>query len=103
MTKTATMSQTRIQRAKTKNSENLTKTRGGEQIGTSCVFQLVLYGKSCEVNRKLGPVLSLLWMTTFKTSLSESIIKLKNFCYLLWREYIVGKHKCHKGNPIIYL
>lgn len=65
MTKTAIMSQTRIQRAKNKNSEIVTNTRGGEQIAAFCVFQLVLYGKSCEVNRKLGPVLSLLWMTTF--------------------------------------
>lgn len=30
MTKTAIMSQARIQRAKNKNSENVTKTRGGE-------------------------------------------------------------------------
>lgn len=56
MTKTAIMSQTRILRAKNKNSEYVTKTRGGEQTATSSEFQLVLYGKSCEVNRKLGPV-----------------------------------------------
>lgn len=56
MTKRAIMSQTRIQRAQNKNSEYVTKKRGDEQTATSCVFQLVLYGKSCEGNRKLAPI-----------------------------------------------
>lgn len=56
MTKTAIMSQTRIQKAKNKNSEYVTNTRGSEQTATSCVFQRVLYGISCEVNRKLEPI-----------------------------------------------
>lgn len=59
MTKAAILYQTRIQRVTNKKSVYVTKTRGCEQTATSCVSQLELYGKSCKVNRKLGPVLSL--------------------------------------------
>lgn len=107
MTKTAIVSETRILRAGNKNSEYVTKTRGGEQTAASSAFQLVLYRKSCEVHRPLGLFVNLgrphhYFMTTFKTSFSEPIIEPENVNHLFWGEYTLGKQQSHKENPIIY-
>lgn len=66
-------------------------------------FSWYFTGKALRGTESWRLFLSLSWMTIFKTSWSELILKPKFFeLPVLYREYTERKQKCHKENSTIY-